>query len=255
MNKIYKLFGEPILDIFNKPFNKCIDIKKYSIYILFISLLYPIFYLFMRKYDYEHEKKSSLKHYEGYRQMFVYSTLLYIFGNYDNNYNFISYIFTTLTVFLFSIITELPQLKFSLASYKNWNAQRWGIIGSIFTIILFAIIYGIYESIEKNNIYPLIISPIIFVLFMKVIIGIVNDYNKNMELKLSGKLDDPLIARQYKYETEIREVHLHHWQFGIPLAFMFQNDTIFSSIARGIFNGVFLHGIITYNADDIIDIA
>jgi hypothetical protein len=228
-----------------------LNIVNYIIFELSLIIIYILYYNFAFSNNWEIQKKTALDHYTSLSNLFIYSTALYIVGNFEANFNLYSYAGLLFMPFIYGYIAESPLLKFSLASWKSWNNQQWSLMLGFAAIIFSAVGYNIYESYLLKSYIPIIIAFGGFAAVLSAVNFSVNRYNTKVEKK--NELTEESDIKAYKDKEGTSEIHLHHWQWAVPLAFMFQNNTVFSSIARGIFTGIFLQGITTYDADRIFD--
>lgn len=200
---------------------------NYKKYILFITTLIVtyILYTFIVKSGWEGREKSIAVHIDNVNQLIVYSTVVFVFGNYSNTFDELTAVFIPFSAVIFGWIAELPFMKTSLTSINKWSMKTWSIFLPAFIFIILIMIY-IYSISKKCNSVIISLGPSIF--FMITIFILYFTKNKD------------------------EVVHPHHWQIGWVLSFMTRYNSPISKILGGVFLGIFVQGISMYGPDKII---
>jgi len=258
-------------------------------YAFFIGTLYLAYFLFRlilgRVFDFERHKKSPAQHYHHLVDIFIYGTVLFIFGNYSQSFSWITALCIIIGLFGFATICELPFCKVSLQSLKTWDIKLKLICLFAGVIIAVAAGYHIYLATQfkidndTSLILPYILALILICLFLFLSTFIVYKYQNMSFPRLKkriisvGERNRNVIMTRNEFEERKRDAtrdvinsdevlfidmprvgfHLHHWQIFYYLAFFTRFDDVISEICAGLVIGIFLHGISAYGFHDLLE--
>jgi len=214
-----------------RQFSQRIYPTKFSMFLLILVTVYLSDYAFARRMKWESRKKSITQHYADIFIMCMFGTVIYSFSNMSNTFS----IYTILGMFIGSFgiswLGSLPGFNFDLEGLRYAAKTPLTVVFVIFTVLLASAILTINQY-RKCNMMPA------FFIFLSIPVLIVG---------LSF-----ILAKYQNKKGEQTTFHLHHWQWSIPLIFMFRfpND-ITSSLVSGIFLGIFVDGISRYGPDSI----
>ena len=213
--------------------------KKYSLFMLIVLVLYTTLYSASKRLGWEHEEKQYTHHYEHIVVLLAFSTIIYTFANMSNTFNMYTLIGMILGSYGIAYIGSLPGFNFSMQSVDRISKIPMATVLSFVTILAASTIftYKKYAQCEFKTYFWIFLLAPIFILAASYI-------TLYYQLKQESK----------KPEQERRkvELHLHHWQWSIPLIFLFRfpNDTV-SSLLSGVLFGIFADGVIRYGPDSI----
>jgi len=214
----------------------CFPLNRYLFFILG-SVVIPYF-LYQKvaeeKSWTERRVKSESEHLESIFTAVAYSTLLFVFGNYKNTFDWVTSIVVTLSILGFGYLTDLPFAHQSLSSFENWNGKMWTLMGVSVGIVLLFASYCIYLSTKQDN--PNFWKWYVGCLIIPICLGAIS-YRT-----VQNQNNDP---KEKKKVT----LHLHHFQIFLVLAFFTRFPNLPCRIAAGIVLGIFLHGGASYGFD------
>lgn len=208
----------------NKIFHK----EKFISFLIINVLLYIIYYTIALKLKWEVEVKTISKHYSNITNLVLLSTVLYIFGNYNETWDYMMVFFTFISMFIYGYIGELSFMKNSISindiSRLNNNSKIVYISTLVLIIIvsLYHIKLGYDQSITKIYVPSFMIILIIYLL-IPYYIYVNREKGSNITF------------------------HPHHWLVAWILALFTRFNTPFSKIFGAICIGVFIQGSSAYN--------
>lgn len=214
----------------------CFDLSRYVFFILGTVLVpYFIYQAVSNKNKWTEKRvKTRAEHFETLVTAVTYMTMLYMFGNYKNTYDWVTFLATTVSILGYSYIAELPFAHESLTTVSNWNKKMWTLIIFAISLVIAFAGYHIYLAVQvggsgfwKTYVGSLIIPVVLGYLSYKT----VQDQNS-----------DPS-------EKKMVTLHVHHIHIFYVLAFFTRFSTLLSRIAAGVVIGASLQGAAAYGFD------
>ncbi|OUM59802.1 hypothetical protein PIROE2DRAFT_22048, partial [Piromyces sp. E2] len=225
------------------------------------------------------------KHYHHLFDTFIYGTVLFIFGNYSQSFNWITSVCIFLGLFGFAWIAELPFSKVSLGSLKNWDIRLKIILVVGVLVIVAAAGYHIYLAYnfqideEQSLLLPYLLALCCICLFIFLSTIVVYKYQNMSFPNLKRRIirvgernrhiimtRDELEERNHDNTREVINVddvifidmpevgfHLHHWQIFYYLAFFTRFNDPISQVCAGLVIGIFMHGVSAYGFHDLLE--
>ncbi|KAL6594474.1 hypothetical protein LY90DRAFT_673288 [Neocallimastix californiae] len=258
-------------------------------YACFIGTLYLSYFLFRlilgRVFNFERHKKSPAQHYHHLVDIFIYGTVLFIFGNYSQSFSWITALCIIIGLFGFASICELPFCRVSLQSLRTWDIKLKLICVGAIIIIACAAIYHFYLAsqfmIDEDTslFWPFLLAFVFICLFLFLSTFIVYKYQnlsfpslKRRIIRIGERTKNIVMTRDEFEERKhdgSREIidseevlfidmpevgfHLHHWQIFYYLAFFTRFDNVISEICAGLVIGIFMHGVSAYGFHDLLE--
>jgi len=212
------------------------DTKKYAMFIVFLFVLYFSVYFTARRLKWESDKKDATKHYEDIITLLLFGTVIFTFSNMSFTFNYITIIGMFIGSFGIAYLGQLPGFNFSVQNITTISRIPMITVIALASILAVAA-YTTFSKYTKCNYLPY------FWFFFLLPVAIVGSsyavfYYQDKQNKKENKKPPVL--------------HLHHWQWSIPLIFLFRfpNDIV-SSFLSGILIGIFTDGIARYGPDSI----
>jgi len=293
-----EMYVNEVLESFNgdtvvyvKDFNITQIFLRFNVlaYIWFIGTLYIAYFLFRlilgRVFNFERHQKSPSKHYHHLVDTFIYGTVLFIFGNYSQTFNWITSLCIIVGLFGFAWLAELPFCKVSLKSLKTWDIKLKIILVVGIAIIVAASVYHIYLASqvmidsEQSLLLPYLLALFLICLLIFASTIIVYKYQNMAFPNLKKRIikvgernrhiimtRDELEERNHDNTREVINVdevlfidmpevgfHLHHWQIFYYLAFFTRFSNPVSQICAGLVIGIMMHGVSAYGFHDLLE--
>ena len=205
----------------NNKFNQ----EKFITFLLSIIILYIIYYIIASKLHWEIQIKTLSQHYQNITNLILLSTILYVFGNYNETWNFMMLFISFISMFVYGYIGEFSFLKnsISITDINRLNNNAKIVYTTTFLIIIIISFYHIKLSYNENIMKTYIFSFLIIIITYLII---------------------PYYI--YKNEKDIT-FHPHHWLIVWILALFTRFDTFFSKLCGAICIGIFIQGSSAFN--------
>ncbi len=213
----------------------CFDLFRFMFFILGTTIIpYITYQIVADKLKWtERRKKTFTQHFETVMTAVASAVTLWFLGNYENTFDWISFIFVHVGMLLFGYVTEMPELHHSLTTVSTWGTKMWAVMGSLVAIILGFTGYHIYLSTKMPGGFWKV-----YVACLLIPIGIA--YISHLAVEKQN--EDPL-------EPKRSILHLHHVHIFYALAFFTRFPDLASRIAAGLVIGCSLQGAAAYNYD------
>ena len=216
-----------MIDISGKEFRLQLYLGRYVIFILSNILIYLSYYKLAKDWNWELQIKTNSVHYRNITNLILLSTTIYVFGNYDNRWDWMMFFVTFASALGFGYLAEQPFLKTSVSAddIKKWSIKTKSFFIGVFALIFALAIYHIKLAFDKKI---AMVYLIMFGLVMFVYLGL------------------PYFIQ--KQENGVA-YHPHHWTIFWILAIFTRFNTIISKVCAGICLGIYIQGSSMYNND------
>jgi hypothetical protein len=225
-NRANNIITKKIITILNSTvlnfiiyFGRYNNYIKYQLIIFFNYLIFNLIFF----------PNSYLQILIDIKDLFIYNTLIYYLANIeDKNFDTLLNIFITfITILIYYFIEDLK--GFGSITFSNNNLEPETFNTMFIVIALFCII--VFYNIKIAKINNILIEYIGFIILIIIYILI------------------------FAYATlkNNRVLHLHHWFSGQILAILSRFNTKLSMLFHFFCLGIYLHGIIFYDAAFILD--
>lgn len=216
--------------MFDKSFWISFRLKSYIVFILSNILLYMSYYEGAKRMNWELEIKNQSIHYKNITNLILYSSILYIFGNYDKRWDWSMFSSTFLAMFGFGYLAQQKFLKTSLQPnlVKTWKPETKFFFMNVIGLVLIIAIYHLILAHRK---------------------GIFGEYLSFFLVLFSIYLIIPWMM--YKH-GKASVFHPHHWMIFWLLALFTRFDDTFSRISASVCLGIFIQGSAMYTNDGFL---
>jgi hypothetical protein len=220
LNKFHLLF---VIIKMEKSNSSCPTVKQYVYFILSNIILYFIYYLTAKEWNWELRIKSDTEHYENITNLLVLSTALFFVGNYGPRWDTEMFAIALVSMFGFGYLAEMPFLKthVSVGTVQRWNKKQRLFFFSVLMIIVMFAVYHFYEAYYEG-ILPLYTISLIGILGIAYGIPYMLSDNKH-------------------------SLHFHHFLLFYIMALFTRFDTILGKMAAAICLGIFIQGSAMYD--------
>lgn len=198
--------------------------KMYAVFVASLIFTYVLYRHISKLPNWERRDKTLAVEIQDISQLIVYGTLVFVFGNYSQTFNQITFVSMIVGAIVFGWLGTIPFMKNSLAGFRDWSTPARVLYGVGFAVIAVTIVYIVIGAQKCNSLLPSIMPLILPLVILLLMIA-------------SARID-----KQHK-------IHPHHWQILWAIAFVTRFNTPLSKVLGGISIGIFVQGISAYGPD------
>lgn len=217
-----------ISDYIPVKYSNNVDLLNYLQLFFIICIVYFAYYYTAKRMNWEHRDKTLLNHLYELGKFFTIMFFVYYLGNINNTLSMFTIIGLIATPFIYGFVAENPNLKFSLATIKEWTAEQWRSMGIPIALLVGIFGYGIYLSKKYDAV---LLNSSIFLASMGI-----------------------LLLSSFLSKKDNLGLHPHHWQIGLVMTLLFRFPDYISNLIQGVGIGMMIQGISAYGVDSMLNV-